>query len=186
MNREKEIKVLISLDEYNRIDKMFDWSKVYSQINHYYGNRYDLSSEVNTYRVREKNGKIRIQIKIPERNEGALHIKREYEKEIDFVPDRITKEELTEITGLIFDEDKVYIGKLSTQRKEYNGFENIELCLDKNEYLDKVDYEIEIEFRGGYPEEIISLLKKNGIEIRDIVDGKNTRYVKELLKKYNQ
>ncbi|MBO6166692.1 MAG: CYTH domain-containing protein [Eubacterium sp.] len=182
MNKEKEIKVLLSKDEYNRLDVLFCWSKDYYQINHYYGNESLFDSDLNTYRVREKNGKIKIQVKIPEKKEGSLHIKKEYEKEINSVPEIIKKEELTEITGIPFDEDKEYIGKLTTHRKECLDYENVEICLDKNEYLNKTDYEIEIEFKGEYPEEITSILERNGIKTSETVDGKNTRYMKEFLR----
>lgn len=182
MNKEKEIKVLLSSDEYNRMVDLFDWTKDYYQINHYYGNESVLDIEPNTYRVREKNGKIKIQVKIPELKEGSLHIKREYEKEIEAVPSVIRKEELSELTGKSFDEDKEYIGKLTTHRKECLDYSDVEICLDKNEYLNKTDYEIEIEFKGDYPEAIISILEKNGIKTDLVVEGKNTRYMKELLK----
>ena len=182
MNKEKEIKVLLSLDEYNKLGELFNWSKDYYQVNHYYGKESMIDSDMNTYRVREKNGKIKIQVKIPEKKEGSLHVKKEYEKEIEAVPEKIRKEELTEITGIRFDEDKEYIGKLTTHRKECLDYENVEICLDKNDYLNRTDYEIEIEFRGEYPEEITSLLERNGIKTGNVVDGKNTRYMKELLR----
>lgn len=180
--KEIEIKILLTMDEYELLDGIFCWNEDYYQVNHHYGAESIIASDLNTYRVREKNGKIKIQVKIPELKEGSLHIKKEFEKEIEAVPSVIRKEELSELTGKSFDEDKEYIGKLTTHRKECLDYSDVEICLDKNEYLNKTDYEIEIEFKGDYPEAIISILEKNGIKTDLVVEGKNTRYMKELLK----
>jgi uncharacterized protein YjbK len=44
---------------------------------------------------------------------------------------------------------------------------SVEICLDKSEYLDKCDYEIEVEYTGDFPDELTDELKKLGIEFRD-------------------
>ena len=68
-----------------------------------------------------------------------------------------------------------------TKRKECLKYENVEICLDKNEYLNKTDYEIEIEYKGEYPWPIISILESNEIVISSEVEGKNSRYLRELI-----
>ena len=185
MNEEKEIKILLTKDEYQKLDGIFDWSKDYIQTNHYYGSEEDIISKTNTYRVREKNGKIKIQVKMPISYDGSLHIKKEYEKDINSVPGVLSKEELSEITGHDFNNDKEYIGKLETRRKECLKYDNVEICLDKNDYLGKTDYEIEVEFKGAYPTEIISVLETNGLNTTASVEGKNSRYMKALIAKRN-
>ncbi|MBO4864021.1 MAG: CYTH domain-containing protein [Eubacterium sp.] len=181
MNEEKEIKILLNKEEYEKVNDLFEWSKDYIQITHYYGSDINIKSKNNTYRVREKNGKIKIQVKIPKSYDGSLHVKMEYEREISDIPEVLTKEELSNITGISILEDKMYIGKLVTRRKECIKYENVEICLDKNEYLNKTDYEIEIEFKGGYPWSIISILENNGIVTSSVVEGKNSRYLRELM-----
>ena len=185
MNEEKEIKILLTKDEYQKLDGIFDWSKDYIQTNHYYGGEEDIISKTNTYRVRDKNGKIKIQIKMPVSYDGSLHIKKEYEKEINSVPEVLSKEELSEITGKDFKDDKEYIGKLETRRKECLKYDNVEICLDKNNYLGKIDYEIEIEFKGEYPKDVISILEKNGVRADASVLGKYSRYMRTLVAKRN-
>lgn len=182
---EKEIKISLSLDEYNKVDKLFAWTKEYYQVNHYYGNEIDILSHSNTYRVREKNGIIKMQVKIPEKRQGSLRIKKEYEIEIKRVPQKIQKEELTNLTGLYFEEDKYYIGKLLTYRKECLAFKNVEICIDMNEYLNKIDYGLEVEYKNEYPDYIIEFLEENGIKLSEKVEGKSTRYMRELLRQKN-
>lgn len=182
MNIEKEIKIVLTEDEYHVVNTIFKWDNEYEQINHYYGSSDDIRMKTNTYRVREKEGKVKLQLKIPEKYEGSLHIKNEYEKEILVIPDVLRKEELEEMTGLLFLEDKSYIGKLVTWRKQCLQYKGIEICLDKNEYLNKIDYEIEIEYKDDYPRGVIDILESYGIKTDAFVEGKNKRYLKEMIR----
>ena len=183
MNTEKEVKVLLNVDEYERLSRLFEWSNDYIQVNHYYGNTDRESINENTYRVREKNGGIKLQVKIPIIYDGSLHIKQEYEREINYVPRVLKTKDLSELTGGFISEDKEYIGRLVTRRKECFQFEDVEICLDRNRYLGKTDYEIEVEYKGHYPTEIISILEKNGINTEVYVEGKYSRYMKTLFAK---
>lgn len=180
MNEEKEIKILISENEYNRLNNLFHWSKDYVQVNHYYGSDTDVVSKTNTYRVREKNSKLKLQVKIPELYDNSLHIKKEYEKDIDSIPTVLTKEILSKVTNTNIPEDKRYLGKLVTRRKECHEFDNVEVCLDKNEYLNKTDFELEIEFKKEYPQTVLTILNDCGIMTDASVEGKYSRYMRYL------
>lgn len=179
MDIEKEIKILVTLEEYKKIERLFNWSNDYIQVNHYYGDTKDINFSTDTYRVREKKGKKVLQVKISVKNEGALHIKKEYEKELYSVPPKLKKSELMDLVGGEFD-DKDYIGKLITRRKECLDFCDIIICLDANTYLDTNDYEVEIEFKGKRPDYIIEMFNNNGITIDPQIEGKYTRFLKRL------
>lgn len=174
---EKEIKAIISKDEYERIKHLFHWDKQINQVNYYYGNSIESTSMEITIRVRKIENNIYLQVKIPIEYNKALHIKKEFEEKIDFVPNYITKEQLYNLTGQV-DYDVKLIGKLSTERYIHSQ-NNIEICLDKNNYFNKEDYEIEIEYKDEYPQNCIDILKKNNIDFNIHTDGKCIRFMKE-------
>lgn len=182
MIEEKEVKILLKESEYEKLNSIFKWDKEFVQKNFYYGDSNFLNSEdkLATIRVREKNNILMLQVKIPILKNNSLHIKKEYEKEINYIPKCISKTELEELTGVKTFSDVFQIGVLSTSRKICSQYENIEICLDKNEYLCKTDYEIEIEYKSEYPENIINIIKQLNIDTSNDIDGKNTRFIKRM------
>lgn len=73
---EKEIKILLSKEEYNRVAALFRWDKEFTQTNYYYGNNETVDSDNTTIRVREKEGKFFLQVKIPEQKKDRFISKR--------------------------------------------------------------------------------------------------------------
>jgi uncharacterized protein YjbK len=181
MNEEKEIKILLSPNQYDVVDRLFQWDKEYVQKNYYYGTVEDLATNKNrrTIRVREKLNKIYLQVKIPIEKKSSLHIQKEYKKQIDCIPEWFSKDELEQFTGCTIEKDVTLLGMLETKRKECHVFENIEICLDVNKYLGKVDYEVEIEFTGDIPTEVITMLKNHNIPVDYEIQGKFSRFLSE-------
>lgn len=179
-NLEKEVKVVLNKREYCKINDLLTWEKQYLQTNYYYGAENCLiNGDIPTIRIRKKNQELFLQVKITIAKEGALHIKKEYEKQIEKVKAFISKEELMELTGENFENDVKMIGELETYRKVCRSSENIEVCLDRNRYLDIEDYELELEYSGDYPSNVIDLLKKNGIGFEKVAQGKFSRFMQK-------
>lgn len=72
---EKEIKILLSKEQYEKIEKVFSWKKKFTQINFYYGDleKIDENGEL-TVRVRQNGDNYKLQIKKPVVYDEALHI----------------------------------------------------------------------------------------------------------------
>ena len=92
---EKEIKILLSKEQYEKIEKVFSWKKKFTQINFYYGDleKIDENGEL-TVRVRQNGDNYKLQIKKPVVYDEALHIKEEYERDIKDLPDKIWESSL--------------------------------------------------------------------------------------------
>ena len=55
-----------------------------------------------------------------------------------------------------------------------------EICLDYTTYLDTQDFEIEIEFEGECPVELLDEMKRLGIEFKEKSKGKYSRFVQRF------
>jgi len=176
---EKEVKILLSIQEYERLFSIFDFEEPFIQTNYYYENSKSAINNV-TIRIREKNDKYKLQVKIPKNIEGSIHIKEEYEEDIDKVYETIDKEILKQATEIDFEDDLLLIGKLVTKRLVCNKYDDVVIALDANKYLDVKDYELEIEYCNEYPQYIMDILKEHDIKINDLVLGKNNRFNKRL------
>ncbi len=179
---ENELKFIITEEQYNIAKERIKWDEVIEQVNYYYN---DSENENITIRVREKKGKNYLQVKIPISEDKGIHIKKEFSKEILGVPSTIAGSELSELAGEKIN-DASYIGNLKTTR--YNKkIKQAELCLDKNEYLGCVDYEVEIEYMNEESkEECLSQLRQCNLLLENTkVTGKYTRF-KQMRKKNHE
>ena len=131
-------------------------------------------------RVRYIDERYLLQIKTPVFEEGALHIKKEYEEEADGVPEVISFEKLKKITGKNMG-DAYLIGALKTVRCELTWGNGVTVCLDKNEYLGITDYEIEVEYINSIDKHLYNALCQVGVEFRSDVKGKYSRFMDRLL-----
>ena len=177
MKTEKEIKIMLSKEQYDEINDYFEWDDEFVQTNYYYSE--DIEIETNeevTFRVRVKNKKKILQIKIPEEKNKSLHIKKEYEKELNTVPQMFLGKSLNEIVGVDRFSDVFLIGDLTTNRKLKKQSDGIEICLDRNKYLGLEDYELEIEFKEEYPTGIVKILENKGITTAKETSGKYSRF----------
>lgn len=135
-----------------------------------------------TIRIREKLGKLKLQFKVPQKIEGSLHVKEEYEQNVDEVSDYISKDEIYGTCGFFCKDDAKLLGNLKTIRRICNKYQYVEIALDKNSYFDVVDYEIEIEYIGEFPQHILDELEKINIYSGKEVSGKNKRFLNEYKK----
>ncbi|SHO43139.1 CYTH domain-containing protein [Anaerocolumna xylanovorans] len=183
---EKELKIKISQQQYDLVKDLFNWDSKVVQTNFYYGdlNTVEINSEM-TIRIREISNKRLLQIKKPIAYDKSIHIKEEFEKIVDSIPLSISKEELKEIAGVDMP-DVSLLGKLETLRFTSNWDDKTEVCLDKSQYFDCIDYEIEIEYQDELPEEILTILSKNCITLADKVYGKFARFMRAYLKKLHE
>lgn len=174
---EKEIKALISKAQFFTILKAFQWNSPITQINHYYIDPSGAQKEKNiSIRIRECSGLYKLQMKVPKKSSGLLHIEEEYECSIDSVPDTLVDLRVEDIIL----KNAIRIGKLTTYRYVFYYDEFTEICLDKNEYLDYIDYEIEIEFKHDIPPELIALLSELGIKNDVYTPGKYARFISKV------
>lgn len=74
------------------------------------------------------------------------------------------------------------VGVLKTYRDVCTKFQNVEICLDMNEYLSIVDYELEIEYtsENGADSMLRQMVKKFGLQLEKKTEGKNSRFFHEL------
>ena len=176
---EKEYKVLINQDDYKELLGSFGFNKNYRQVNYYFDTKDNYCKLNNiTIRIREKENKCCLQVKVPIKYDNALHIKKEYEKKYSFLKTQITSDELKILTGLDIPTVNC-IGMLATQRNEYIVNDTI-LCLDKNEYNGVTDYELEVEFQNQVDENVMQVLNETGLSFEKTVDGKFSRFCKTL------
>lgn len=175
---EKEIKKILQFDEFNKVMDLFNFEKPIFQTNYYYYSN-KVPSDF-TIRIREKNEKYKLQVKVPQFVDNCLHIKEEYEQIIDGVPNFLTKEKISKLIGREILDDVNYIGKLVTERYICRDYINIEMSLDINSYLGVTDYEMEIEYNTDYPDELIEKLRIFGIEFDKQTVGKYTRFLAKL------
>ncbi len=174
---EKEIKVILTKNQYDKIKALFIWDEQISQINRYYVNSDTDSGKKLTIRVREENSRYWLQIKRPKSEENSLHISEEYQKELNSAPELLPSETLTELTGFHIP-DSHLIGALSTERAVCRSYPNLEICLDKVFYYDVTEYELELEYTDDFPDEAIKMLSENGISFSERVNGKYYRFLR--------
>lgn len=141
---ERELKILISEDQYNTILHSYEFSEKFIQTNTFYDTPDRKVRAANgAMRIRKKDGKHIFTLKI--RTDPITHI--EYEKEIDV--DRIQDIRDPEILGWLnkygIPQDVEKILSFTTERSVLI-LENAEFCVDKTIFENYVDYELEYEY----------------------------------------
>lgn len=178
---ETEIKSLISEDMYKKAKKAFEWDSIKEQENNYYTDKNGVLRENRIMvRIRVVDGEEKIQVKHHKNENSPIQICEENEYDIDNVPEVIDASTALTITGMNVGE--LYkMGKATTLRhlKRHNGSE---LCLDKTEYFDKVDYEVEVEYQDKMSAELLMKLMQLGIPFNQKCVGKFSRFLEEYEK----
>ena len=185
---EKEFKILLSKNQYERINSYYQFSSPVEQINYYFDTPdFQLDKQGITLRIRKIQFKpLLLQLKKKEKGIYDYSKKLEVEKIVDFIPQKMKLEYLSEL--LIEDlpseiKSVDLIGELKTIRREYSS-EDITLCLDKNVYHNKEDYELELEFDGS-EQETRNIISNLNLQIPKKVIGKYKRFINEYKKKEN-
>lgn len=157
---ENEYKLMLSKEQYERLLTEYDLT-TFEQVNHYYDtDDLQMSERHITVRVRELDGRFYLQMKLPtEANTkdseaskahtpaigSSIKVSRvELSKELDALPETLSAKELSEFSGVDCPA-LAHIGTLKTTRSIWE-FDGGELDIDRSEYFDKTDYELEIEF----------------------------------------
>ena len=184
---EQEIKVLLSQEtiaECERILSHMAFPRNFLQINYYYDNPdFFLNSIGDTLRIRQNDDQLLLQYKHKMYHDGRIKSNEEYEASIKCLPKYITDESLPYKQSSTTSTYSL-VGILVTERSNYE-FDGIIVSIDKNYYLGKLDYEVEIEFQDyNKAMEIAGLLPliEQGIQN----EGKYTRYVKEYKRLENE
>lgn len=157
IEKEHELKMLISLDDFRRLKSFFGFlpNKTISQTNYYYDTRNGVMRRENTtVRVRKKDNRFKGTIK--------RHLANGYSTEENFNVDTLP-------LVIVVDNIPVWIkGSLDTERTVFTLCDGLKIMFDLNQYLDVVDCEIEIEFREDLQKQaewlmngINALLKNN-------------------------
>jgi uncharacterized protein YjbK len=130
--------------------------------------------------VREKNDTISLQVKSLVKNiDGGPSVHREIEKKIDSVPEHIDAETVKDMTG-ITTVGAFKVGELTTQRRICHRGEksNIEICLDKSDYLGITDYELELEYTGDALSQVMDIVNDLSLSPQKQPEGKMSRFYK--------
>ena len=176
---EKEYKVLLSYEQYYEIKKKYKWNQSFEQTNYYYNDKDNFIDNNNiTVRIREKDDKLYLQVKVPKSINKALAIKEEKELEIDKVYDEIPDDIINQ---LIPDVHEVLLtGEMKTYRYTNTEIPGIEICLDKNVYLEITDYELEIEYTDEEKvKQFLNQLKNDlDLSFNNTSIGKRNRFLK--------
>ena len=133
---ECEKKVLLTHEEYNAIIKHKNSaSTVIHQKNHYFDtDDFSMNKKGITCRIRDKDGESKATIKIHDNNNSDLSIEK-------------TSISYGELSIYSFDVMGLkHQGSLFTERTILYKDQFCELVLDRNSYLDYIDYELEIEY----------------------------------------
>ena len=179
---EGEIKRLLSLSEYNRyrmeLLQFMPFRNQCTQINYYYDTScFDLYKAGETLRVRRREKTLTLEYKCEKQIEDDVRICKEYTKNMNDIPHQIILKDY--FPKLKKRKTCLYTGHLITERTNY-GYGNIIISLDKNIYLDVIDYEIEIEIPQDVNyQHVIGLLHLND----KISPGKYHRYMDRYLQK---
>ena len=174
---ENEFKIMLTKEQYEKLSEIYDF-KTIVQVNHYYDtDDLQMSARHITVRVRELDGRFFLQMKLPT---GVEHSRVELSRELESLPETLSAKELTGLSGVECPAVK-HIGTLKTTRS-IRQFDGGEIDLDRSEYFDKTDHELEIEFTDEHAaramfSEITELL---GVSPgADVCTGKVRRFLDE-------
>ncbi len=177
---ETELKCIISKEIFEKVRNAYKWDKIIKQTNHYYrGLTPILKQNGITFRVREIENKFKLQIKKHKNSGSPLQICEEYEREIENAPDFFDEKTVLELTEVDAG-DVFFIGSATTLRHSLMWNNATEICLDYTTYFDTDDCEIEIEYEGDLPTELLDELKTYGVEFKENSKGKYSRFIKRF------
>lgn len=156
--------------------------KTVIQINYYYDTE-DFSLDKNniTFRIRQKDEKLSMEIKCPIEKNGLLRVKNEIIYTIDRVPNCIDLGKSDLFNYLDGTCNIMLIGSLITERTSYAVKKGIKVDIDKSYYFGNVDYELEIEFEENLQKEALKLLEELTLNGKNVPDGgKRDRFINKL------
>lgn len=181
---EKEYKVILNVNQYDKLLEKISFTKFINQTNYYFDTcNFELAKLGYTVRIRKYNdGRLILQVKkkLKEKEEGVT-VKREFETSVYSVPETIAVSEIELIIGERLNLETHYIKKLGhmVTSRGVAYLDNCELALDKNYYLGFTDYELEIEFENN-ESEALRLIQKYGLNNISFDCGKYRRFLRRI------
>lgn len=182
-NVERELKMLLTKEEYEALLKVGNpLSQL--QVNYYF--RYDNMPVFTMLRIRQKNGRYLFCCKRLLSAEHGINVCDEREADLDeetakkYINNGLTSTDIKKFVDVELPRDCKCVGTLNTYRAKF-VMENWTIELDKNEYLQTVDYELECECDSNELLEKLKdyLLRNYGIKFRPAA-SKSSRFFKKL------
>ena len=167
---EKEYKMMLKDQQFNTIVNGLNFDRINVQINHYYSCPNNMGM-----RIRELNGHYFFTLKHFVNNEV-----REYEWEIEDLS--LNDSKIKKLFNELNIDSYHYLGELKTTRY-LKYYELGELCLDKNEYLDTCDYELEYELKDAKTDDfqtLVKILAQFNLEFKTNKITKYKRFINRL------
>ena len=164
---EREFKSAINEQEYHFLIKKYQLEdKIYWQQNYYFDTpNFLLKEKGNTLRIREKQNNIHLTLKI---DEGDYMKEKTLILNKDDMENKIKNGFDAKIVGI-----NQYVNNYASLKTYRARFKYLcgTIFIDKNEYYDNTDYEIEFELDEGINKEdgyvvFLSFLKENNIEFK--------------------
>lgn len=197
VNIEKEVKILVSERHYNNLREVAEKLRGVEsrQINYYFDtDKFDLYNNFLMLRIREKNDKYILTLKVVKKFSGNIRTADEIElpvkrNDIQKLMDNPSGfiSYYPEIEKTILQNAKIpfnkllYKGSMTTWRMRFL-FNNLYFELDKNEYLGFFDYELECEIQDDNSMEIVNkFLCENSIPSENGIKGKYERFVERRI-----
>lgn len=179
---ENEFKIMLTSEQYEKLLSLYDWDKTIIQTNHYYDtDDLQLSGSHITCRVREINEKYFLQMKFPSVKEFS---RVELEKQLNALPEVLASNELLSPDGYGGLPCVKRLGALTTTRT-VKRFDGAEIDLDKSEYFERTDHELEIEFTDEKTARALLAEITNKLDIQpnsEVCTGKIRRFLEEYAK----
>lgn len=177
---ETELKCIIAKEVYDKVRAAFDWDNENEQINYYYTDEQRVLRKNRVMvRVRARNNSFKLQVKLRKNADSPLQICEETEYDIGGAPIKIPADTAKTVTGLDVGE-LVKMGGSKTLRSSLTWDKSTEICLDKTDYFDVTDYEIEIEYKDKVSQELINKLLGLGVVFKENSIGKFSRFLKKF------
>jgi len=199
VEREEELKLMISRNDYNNLKAIAGnfACKTVVQVNHYFDTRdFLLKNNALTLRVREKDNKYVLNLKVKNSTlaNAQYRSSSEYKVNIDkntfmrIKDSAALTEDFHEIYNIINERfgayPKIeYAGSLTTERMLFKPIESINnFIIDKNEYLDFLDWELEYEMNNEIEvPKVLDWLDKYDIGYSKSQNGKYERFVNRII-----
>ncbi len=177
---ETELKCIITKEVYDKVRAAFDWDSESEQINYYYTDENALLRKNRVMvRVRARDNGFKLQVKLHKNAGSPLQICEETEYDIGGAPIKIPADTAKTVTGLDVGE-LVKMGGSKTLRSSLMWDKGTEICLDKTDYFDVTDYEIEIEYKEKVSQELLDKLSELGVVFKENSIGKFSRFLKKF------
>lgn len=185
---EIEYKTMLNIDEFQRLDSLYQHVKPVQQTNYYIDtNNFDLKAKKLSLRVRTYAGCAELTLKIPQ-TVGNL----EYNQELPLDVARAFKQAINLPNGVIRDkliaagvnlEELEVLGNLTTRRREVKLDIGL-IAIDSNTYAGIKDYELELEVSDSEQgkADFDAFLEKHRISFK-YAKSKVGRFVTSLKKK---